>query len=333
MERITDKRLIVSLTSYPARIETVHLVLETIYAQTRKADEIILWLASEQFPGGVNKLPEKLQFLIGEGRLTLRWCDDLKPHKKYFYALQEFDKDIVVTIDDDVLYDEEMLDNLYQSYLRYPSAVSTIRAHLITISEEKVMPYQDWIQRRGVYYKGPSKWLMAIGVGGVLYPPGIFRNELFDKETIIKTCLWADDLWLKAMGLICDVPVVIAQDYQELIHIPGTQQDALFRKNVHENQNDIQFKNIITWVDERYGKDFLFEKLIEDTGDKNNIIEMLGRNLSEERQENQKKVHALSDRINQLEKENRRLKNQLQALEQSNKVVRTLELIKKIFGQ
>ena len=54
-------RLIVSFTSYPERISTVNCVLNSLYAQTRKADEIILWLAKEQFPNREADLPISLQ--------------------------------------------------------------------------------------------------------------------------------------------------------------------------------------------------------------------------------------------------------------------------------
>ena len=53
-------KLIVSLTSFPARINTVHQVIESLLNQTKKADKIILWLAPEQFPNGEKDLPEKL---------------------------------------------------------------------------------------------------------------------------------------------------------------------------------------------------------------------------------------------------------------------------------
>ena len=45
-----DSRITVSLTSYPERIKYVEKTLQSIFQQTRKADDIILWLAEAQFP-------------------------------------------------------------------------------------------------------------------------------------------------------------------------------------------------------------------------------------------------------------------------------------------
>ena len=156
MQTLTGRRLIVSLTTYPRRIGTLHKVLETVYAQTRQADEVVLWLASAQFPGREADLPRELMVLVEAGKLTLRWCADLKPHKKYFYALQEYAGDLVVTVDDDLLYSETMLQSLYESYLLYPGAVSTVRAHLMLVENGKILPYNTWIQETDQCIHTPS---------------------------------------------------------------------------------------------------------------------------------------------------------------------------------
>ena len=36
------EKILISFTSYPSRIETVHKVVESLWKQTEKADEIIL---------------------------------------------------------------------------------------------------------------------------------------------------------------------------------------------------------------------------------------------------------------------------------------------------
>ena len=53
-------RVIVSMTSYPGRIETVHLALQSILNQTQKADKVILYLSAGQFLHKENDLPKEL---------------------------------------------------------------------------------------------------------------------------------------------------------------------------------------------------------------------------------------------------------------------------------
>ena len=110
-------RLIVSLTSWPGRITSVADVIENLLLQTRLPNAIVLYLAEEQFPKREAALPEALLALLHEGKAELRWCaEDLKPHKKYFYAMQEFPEDLVVTVDDDLRYPPEMLEQLYRCW-------------------------------------------------------------------------------------------------------------------------------------------------------------------------------------------------------------------------
>lgn len=264
MKRMVNRRLIVSLTSYPRRIGTVAKALETIYAQTRKADEVVLWLAEEQFPGKEADLPQDLVQLIDQKRLAVRWCENLMPHKKYFYALQEYRDDLVVTIDDDLMYSKDTLAALYKSYLLYPDAVSAVRAHLILVSERnQVMPYDTWPKEIDICIHEPCMQLMATGGAGTLYPPNLYRTDFFDREVIQKICPLADDLWLKAMQLLSDVPVVLARPFEPLCYLPGTQEEALRQMNVSQNRNDVQLAKITEWLDERFSPDIFVRKLTE----------------------------------------------------------------------
>lgn len=296
---MSEKKLIVSLTSYPARIHTVGTVVEDLQKQTRKADEIILWLAQEQFPNLEEDLPNYLRNQMNKGWVTVRWCDDLKSHKKYFYALQEYKDDLVVTVDDDLLYPETMLENLYQCYLRHPNAVSTVRAHLMIFTEDgTLMPYRDWIQETDVCLDQPSMQLFATGGAGTLYPGGIFKQELFNKDAIRETCIMADDLWLKAMALLSDVPVVVAQEFEDLRYIPGSQEEALYHQNVDSYANETQWDKITAWVDANYEKGLLNKKLTQsDIGVKLMGIETMCMHLRRERQKKKTQIREQNEKL------------------------------------
>ena len=78
--------VIVSLTSYPARISTVHMTVLTLLNQKIKPDKIILWLAKEQFPSGMNALPKQLLALMDVG-LTIKWTHDITKAKVFDTSL------------------------------------------------------------------------------------------------------------------------------------------------------------------------------------------------------------------------------------------------------
>ena len=264
MKQMAKKRIIVSLTTFPARIHLIPQVLDSIFRQTKKADKILLWLAEEQFPQREQELPPQLIQYAREGTLSIRWCDDLKPHKKYFYAFQEYPDDLIITIDDDLLYPSDLIASLYASYLLFPNAVSAGRTNLIVVTEQnEILPYRSWIHETDNCIHQPSMQLMATGVGGILYSPSLFRKEFLDASAIRKTCLWADDLWLKAMELVCDVPVVLARSCESLQFLPSSQNVALHQINVAQGKNDIQLQNIIQWTDQTFYPGILIEKLTQ----------------------------------------------------------------------
>src|SRR5574343_906457 len=104
-----DKKVIVSLTSFPGRVQDVWIVIECLFRQTFKADKIILWLSESQFNG--IELPQRLLDQKKRG-LEIRFVeDDLKSHKKYIYALNEYKNDYVITVDDDLYYDNQLIEN------------------------------------------------------------------------------------------------------------------------------------------------------------------------------------------------------------------------------
>ena len=73
--------VIVSLTSFPARISNVHLVIQCLLRQTVLPRKVILWLSEEQFRGVV--LPSTLTSLTNE-IFNIRFVDgDIRSHKKY----------------------------------------------------------------------------------------------------------------------------------------------------------------------------------------------------------------------------------------------------------
>lgn len=262
---IKSKQIIVSLTSYPDRIKMVGQAIQTIYDQTLSPDKVILWLALSQFPHTYEDLPEELLTLVKEKNLEIQWCEDLKPHKKYFYAFQQYPDALIVTIDDDAYYHNHLIENLYNSYLLHPNAVSAARAHLMAVTDSgKLLPYKCWPMAIDAFLLQPSMQLCAVGVGGVLYPTILFSKltKLFDKEAIIKTCLYADDLWLKAMELIDDIPVAVAEEYKGLNLISNSQDNALWHENLENGENDRQLVLVRDEIDRCYGKNTFITKLM-----------------------------------------------------------------------
>ena len=242
--------IIVSFTSFPARIGTVYKTLSSIYKQTMLPSKVILWLAKPQFPKMDEELPESLLEYKQLG-LDIRWVEeDLRPHKKYFYVMQEYPDALIITIDDDLLYDPYMIETLFTSYLHFPEAVSSVRSHLMVQDETgKIASYAKWPKEFSGVVGVPSLQLFSTSGAGTLYPPRCMDAEVFNMENIKKTALNADDLWLKIMQLRKGTPTVLVRDNEKLRIVAGTQEVALQNANVYQDANDKQLKNILDIYD------------------------------------------------------------------------------------
>ena len=236
--------IVVSLTSFPARFGTLHFALKSILNQRMKPDVIFLCLTKDEVKDET-ELPQSVLELKKYG-LQIYFADDnLKPHNKYFHAMKLYPNSLIITVDDDNIYDRNLVADLYASFQKYPSAVSARRVHKIITA----LPYHKW---RYEYKKEttPSLDLLATGVGGVLYPPGLLPPETFEADKIRELCLNADDIWLKFMELKNNIPVVWVKGKRvHPLNIKRAQKITLQKNNYHGNLND----NYITGLRNYYG--------------------------------------------------------------------------------
>jgi hypothetical protein len=248
----TEKRIIVSLTSFPARINRVWIVIESLLRQQRKPDMIILWLSIEQFPT-MEALPQSLIGLQKRG-LILRLCnDDLRSHKKYYYAMKEFPNDYIITVDDDVIYNSKILSFLLTLNRKFPLAICCNHATYISVRNGEICSYTNWQRVEGEHY--PSFEIMAIGIGGILYPPSSLAQDLFNDGVFKKNCFQADDIWLNVMARLCGT--MVAKTSYDSFYLPiiNYKNVTLASKNLNENLNDLQLKSIRKFYVNHYGGD------------------------------------------------------------------------------
>lgn len=234
--------VVISLTSYPKRFEKIGLCLKSLIQQTIKPDKIIVYLGSDSDETDItDEMKEYIKYGI-EYRIDKEV--NLMPHKKYYYAMREYPDSIIVTADDDVIYPKNWLESLLKTHQKYPEAVCARRVHLIGIRGGRILPYNEWTDQIRTVLK-PSMQLIAIGNGGVLYPPNCFDDEAFNIDEIKKTCLKADDLWLKCMEIRNQIPVVWVKNWHVDPPSIGSS-EKLSSQNVFNGNNDLIFKNLMT---------------------------------------------------------------------------------------
>lgn len=233
--------VIISLTSIPSRLASLHLVIRSLLLQSKLPEKIFLWLHKDLR----NQIPQNLEKLIGK-RFEIRYVDLTCSHRKLVHALELFPESVIVTCDDDLMYDPTWLERLYVDHLKYPRDVIAHECREIKYHSKELAPYKEWKTQTepGV----TSDWMMPIGYGGVLYPPNSLFKDVTNSELYLKLAPRADDLWFKAMsyqnGTLTRRSL---QPGKKPIPILGSQKVSLKHTNVRENGNFDQWKAICNY--------------------------------------------------------------------------------------
>ena len=212
-----DINVVCSLTSYPGRINECFYAIKSILLQSVTPNRVVLWLASSQFPN--KKLPDVYQQLVKIG-VEIRFCDDLRSHKKYFSMLQEQKPDeVVVTFDDDIIYHPDTIKRVLETHYLYPDCIVCNEAKILKLNEsgDSLASYSVW-RKASNGHKIPDIFRYSIMTGsGCLYPYGIMPIQTFDEEKIKKFAFTADDLWItftaKAFGIRVAPTNIMARTY------------------------------------------------------------------------------------------------------------------------
>lgn len=245
-----SQKLIVSLTSFPERTPEIHFTIYSLLTQDLKPDEVILWLAKEQYPNGLDDLPEILLNLQQWG-LSIKWCEDLRSYKKLLPTLQEYPDDVIVIVDDDVFYPRDFLKKLYHEHLKDPKTVIGHRLHRITLDKEgKPLPYKEW--RKNTTQTKPSYRNFLTGCGGILYPPHVLYKDIDNVSLIRELAPYADDIWFWAMSVLNNTKIkTFSGRYRKVLlvnperEMRQTDELTLTKINIANGGNDKQMAAIL----------------------------------------------------------------------------------------
>ncbi|MBR6297838.1 MAG: hypothetical protein IKR34_01190 [Candidatus Gastranaerophilales bacterium] len=236
-------KIIASLTTFPERINTVEKTIKTILNQTLKPDEVVLWLAESQFLKREEELPTEL-LKLKEFGLQIKWCHDIKSYKKLIPTLYEYKHDIIITFDDDIYYDRDIIECLYKSYLNEPDYIHTNRAHRIYVKQNTIIPKPN----SDVYWQDYSKADFKntiIGCGGVLYPPNCFCDEVFNEKAFKDILPSQDDVWFWAMAVLSKRKIKVVKAYSmQIQNVEGSQKFGLCKINNKNSNGKNSFKKI-----------------------------------------------------------------------------------------
>lgn len=171
---------VISLTSWKARISTVHITIESLVKHCPDF-RIVLVLSSDEFPQKEKALPQSIMKYVAANQLEILWVKrNYKALKKIIFTARKYPNLPVISADDDCRYICNYAQELYDKWQECPNDI--IRYNMYNERD-------DW-----QYTQGPS----------TLYPPKYFKvifepiiaklengtiQNYMDDDTIMTRCI------------------------------------------------------------------------------------------------------------------------------------------------
>lgn len=192
-ERVNSAdRVIVSLTTIPSRLSSLHRVLASLLDQTKRVDDIYLCIPhSMKRTGEQYIIPDHLKNLHS---IKIIRCPDKGPVTKLLPTLRRESKDTkIIYLDDDRIYGTSLIDALVNESNLYPDQA-------ICNFGWKLPTDHNYLTHRGnliftYLFKFGDVDIME-GCEGCLVKPRFFTREVFENRNTPKEVFFVDDIWI-----------------------------------------------------------------------------------------------------------------------------------------
>lgn len=236
----------ISLTSIFKNQDILLQTLQSIMKQTRLPDKIFLYLSEQSYILDTGFKDKKitnlnlLKFINDNPIINIKWIKNTGSYRKLLPLLKDKWNDdcIIITIDDDTVYDTNLIHNLVNDY----------NNHKCIIGYRGFTPFFDKIENfdysKHDKLQNLSSYNFLTGKGGILYKPQFFyktKDLIFDDKIYLATCSTCDDIWFYIIRLLNNVKCYINTKKYCIKDLPNNGLFANFNRK--DNTNTKSFKN------------------------------------------------------------------------------------------
>lgn len=256
---ISSPEVMVTLTTIRSRLQYLPKVVESLLQQTLRPMRIDLNISREPYLLDEGIAPDDpiLLELMKQPLLRVNWVPNIGPYRKIWSFLEthfsqaEAKERLFVTVDDDTLYPDHFLHQLYSSYLQHRCVIA-FRGRHIEMDGENIAPYDRWTWGQ----VQPSLNNLPTGKDGILYSTKFFAKNFLNLAEVLRVAPTADDLWIKWHCGLNGVPVVIlnpeacSSDFKSFPLVSYAKADrdnslySVHNSPVSQNKNDVAIKEL-----------------------------------------------------------------------------------------
>lgn len=248
--------IIVSFTTINSRINAIKPVVDSILNQTLLPDSFELYISDHPslFEGGIdqgippNKIPQFLRDYEQQNKLKIKYVDNIGPANKLIPCLRENwgTDNIIITIDDDVIYARHFIETLHRYYEQEKCLVATMGLEVVLKPDFFSPGYYKW---KWLTKTEKSLYNFSLGFGGCLYTPRFFDALVLDEQCLLAITPTEDDIWFYFMRLLKKTPALILGN--EILMRNAASQDKNLRLNLinrDQGKNKEAFEKIIKFL-------------------------------------------------------------------------------------
>ena len=192
------RRVIVSLSTVPDRMNNLRPTIRSLLEQTHPPDEIVLAIPQfsirEQRPYVVPKYISRLPRVR-----VLRCPEDWGPATKFIGAIQDElaagrENTLIMVVDDDRVYPRDALETYLYYSEQLPNAALCFRGAAMPSS----LDWDDARMIRASELRQPQTVAVITGCGSYLIQPRFFDESLWDYSRAPSVAFYIDDIWISA---------------------------------------------------------------------------------------------------------------------------------------
>ena len=235
-----DWKFEVSVTSHPARFNALALSLSALKSQILQPQSINVFIAETDMA----VLPDSIKELEESGFIKISPCEDLGSGKKLIPALKVQSNLPIITIDDDLYFENDLFLHLMINHYLYPNAIIAARVHQLAVNDSNdVLPFSTWHKHYDLS-EGPSNDLMPTSGAGTLFPPKAMHEDASNAALYTELSYNTDDLWWYFQARRKGTLVRRLSGLDHLNFIDSTQDVGLW-KNGNQDRNEVNLKALL----------------------------------------------------------------------------------------
>lgn len=245
----TEIPIYISLTSIYKNQHILIQTLQSIKKQTRLPDKIFLYLSEESYILDKGFKDKKitnlnlLKFINDNPIIDIKWVKNTGSYRKLLPLLKDkWDEDcIIITIDDDTVYDSYLIENLINDYNR-ENCIIGYRGFTPLFDKVENFQYEKRDKKQNL-----SLYNFLTGKGGILYKPEFFHKTddlIFNSNIYLSTCPTNDDIWFYIVRLLNNINCYVGNKKWEIKDLTngGLYEKFNSKKTNNKNNNTILFE-------------------------------------------------------------------------------------------